>query len=131
MEHRWGRRVATHLPVRLTGAGSASGRLIDVSISGALIETQLRVRPSACITVETTTRDALPLKLPACVVRVGSGSIGVEWLEFATAAAVGLVAGLCEVPNANESDTVRPAFRGTGLAATRSASQPAIPNHSI
>jgi len=117
MEHRWGQRVATHLPVRLTGAGSTSGRLINVSISGALIETQLRVRPSACITVETATRDALPLKLPACVVRVGSGTIG-EWLEFATAAAVALVAGLCEVPNAGESDTVRPAFRGTGPAAT-------------
>ena len=131
MEHRWGRRVAAHLSVRLMGSGSATGRFIDVSISGALIETQLRVRPSACITVETTTRDAVPLKLPACVVRVGSGTIGVEWREFAAAAAVGLVAELCEVPNASESDTVRPAFRGTGLAATRSASQPAIPNHSI
>ena len=131
MEHRWGRRVAAHLSVRLMGSGSATGRFIDVSISGALIETQLRLRPSACITVETATRDAVPLKLPACVVRVGSGTIGVEWLEFATAAAVGLVAGLCELPNAGEGDTVRPAFRGTGLAATRSASQPAIPNHSL
>ena len=131
MEHRWGRRVAAQLPVRLTGRGSACGRFIDVSISGALIETQLLVRPSACITVETATRDALPLKLPACVVRVGSGTIGVEWLEFATAAAVGLVAGLCEGLNAGESDTMRPAFRGTGLASTRSASQPAIPNHSL
>jgi hypothetical protein len=62
-----------------------------VSISGAFIETPLRARPSACITVETPERDGLPLKLLACVVRAGEGVIAVEWLEFAPLAIVGLL----------------------------------------
>lgn len=130
MEHRWGQRVVTSLPVWLTGRRSASGRLLNVSISGALIETPLSVRPSACITVETPERDGLPLKLRACVVRAGEGVIAVEWLELAPLAILGLLTEGRYASVACESDTdpARPPRVGCAPV-TRRALQPPILHH--
>ena len=54
MEHRWGRRIACGAPVRLDiGAGApADGRLRDVSMSGAFIETTLA--PALFAAIELT-----------------------------------------------------------------------------
>jgi hypothetical protein len=96
MEHRWGRRTVVSLPVQLKSLyGYAPGRLIDVSVSGALIETDLRVLPSACIGIETPTHGSMSLpsdEVLACVVRAGYGVIAVEWLDFAPPSIVALLA---------------------------------------
>jgi hypothetical protein len=92
MEHRWGERLSTGIPVRLRCLKSPDsgcrclGCLENVSVSGALIRTELGICPSANIAVETLA-PALGLEareLPACVVRAGLGEIAVEWLDLAT-----------------------------------------------
>jgi hypothetical protein len=92
MEHRWGTRLSVILPVRLrclqlrdTGC-RCLGCLENVSVSGALIKTELGICPSAHIAVEALT-PALGLQtheLPACIVRGGSGEMAVEWLDLAS-----------------------------------------------
>ncbi len=92
MEHRWGRRLVSHVPVRLRCEQSPDsgcrclGFLESVSASGALIRTEVGICPSARITVETLSA-ALGLagrELPACLVRARPGEIGVEWTDFAS-----------------------------------------------
>jgi hypothetical protein len=93
MEHRWGRRLVTNIPVRLRCAQSPDsgcrclGCVENISASGASIRTELGICPSARIVIETLS-PALGLQgreLPACVVRESPGEIAVEWMDFASA----------------------------------------------
>jgi hypothetical protein len=62
------------------------GCLENVSASGALIRTELGIRPAPNVVVETLA-PALGLQgreLPASIVRVSPGKISVEWIEFAS-----------------------------------------------
>ena len=92
MEHRWGHRLSTNIPVRLRCMQSRDsgcrclGCLENVGASGALIRTELGIRPAANVFVETLV-PALGLQgreLPASIVRASSGEIEVEWLELAS-----------------------------------------------
>lgn len=92
MEHRWGRRLVTSIPVRLKCVGPPDsgcrclGRLENISTSGALIKTELGICPSSTIAVQTLTT-ALgqgSRQLPASIVRYSPGEIAVEWTEFAS-----------------------------------------------
>jgi hypothetical protein len=87
MEHRWGERVGVDLPVRITGHPFAvrTGRLSNLSVSGAFIRSDLDVRLLARIVVaielpHRPKRDA-PL-IPAFVARKFKDGIGIEWCEF-------------------------------------------------
>jgi len=99
MEHRWGRRLVSNIPVRLRCEQSPDsgcrclGYLESVSTSGASIRTERGICPSARMAVETLA-PALGLKdreLPASVVRAGSGEILVEWTEFASTGVLALM----------------------------------------
>ena len=62
------------------------GCLENVGASGALIRTELGIRPAANVFVETLVPD-LGLQgreLAASIVRVSSGEVEVEWLELAS-----------------------------------------------
>lgn len=92
MEHRWGRRLVSNIPVRLRCEQSPDsgcrclGYLETVSASGALIRTERGICPAARMTVETLA-PALGLnerELPACLVRESRGEIAVEWTDFAS-----------------------------------------------
>jgi len=92
MEHRWGHRLSTNIPVRLRCMQSRDsgcrciGCLETVGAGGALIRTELGIRPAANVFVETLA-PALGLQgceLPACIVRASSDQIEVEWLELAS-----------------------------------------------
>ena len=92
MEHRWGHRLSTNIPVQLRCMQSRDsgcrclGCLESVSASGALIRTELGIRPAPNVLVQTLA-PALGLQgreLPAYIVRTGSGAISVEWMEFAS-----------------------------------------------
>jgi hypothetical protein len=95
MEHRWGHRLSTNIPVRLRCMQSLDsgcrclGCLENVSASGALIRTELGIRPAPNLVIETLA-PALGLQgreLPASIVRASSGEIAVEWMEFASTGA--------------------------------------------
>lgn len=92
MEHRWGHRLTTNIPVRLRCLQALDsgcrclGRMESVSASGALIRTERGICPSAAMVVETLA-PALGMEereLPACVIRAGDGELAVEWTELAS-----------------------------------------------
>jgi hypothetical protein len=114
MEHRWGHRLSTKIPVRLRCMQSPDsgcrclGCLENVSASGASIRTELGIRPAPNVVVETLA-PALGLQgreLPASIVRATSGEICVEWMEFASS---GVSAVMTETMlNGGRSDGERP-----------------------
>jgi hypothetical protein len=92
MEHRWGHRLSTSIPVRLRCVQSPDsgcrclGCLESVSASGALIRTELGISPAPHVVVQTLA-PALGLQsreLPAAIVRARSGEMSVEWTELAS-----------------------------------------------
>jgi hypothetical protein len=80
MEHRWGHRVAVRLDVRLVCGRFAigEGRLRDVSVSGAFIETELELPILAQVRI-----GASDFEVAAHVVRAEATGIGVEWCALA------------------------------------------------
>jgi hypothetical protein len=87
MEHRWGERVRVDIPVRITGHPFTvrTGRLSNLSVSGAFIRADLDVRPLSRILVaidlpHRPKRDAP--QIPAFVARKLKDGIGIEWCEF-------------------------------------------------
>lgn len=88
MDHRWGRRVPIDCPVRIAAHRFAvrDGQLIDLSVSGALIEADLdsRVlsRVQVILLLPARPRHDAPV-VEAYVARKHKNVIGVEWCEFA------------------------------------------------
>ena len=114
MEHRWGHRLSTNIPVRLRCMQSPDsgcrclGYLENVSASGAIIRTELGIRPGPNVAIETLA-PALGLQgreLAASLVRASSREIAVEWMEFAS---TGVSALLTETMlNSGEDNGERP-----------------------
>ena len=99
MEHRWGHRLSSSIPVRLRCQQALDsgcrclGCMENVSGSGALIRTELGICPAPAIVVEPLI-PALGVagrELPACVVRAGPGEMAVEWLELGSTAVSALL----------------------------------------
>ena len=87
MEHRWGERVGVDIPVRITGHPFIvrTGRLSNLSVSGAFIRADLDLRPLSRILVaielpHQPKREAPTI--PAFVARKLKDGIGIEWCEF-------------------------------------------------
>lgn len=86
MEHRWGYRMTCDIGVKLFAdpASVGWGRIRDVSISGAFIETKLRASPPATVRltrVASTAEGPRAQTLRAVVVRRDRDGIGVEWFD--------------------------------------------------
>ena len=87
MEHRWGERVGVDIPVRITGHPFTvrTGRLSNLSVSGAFIRADLDVRPLSRILVAIELphrpKSDAPM-IPAFVARKLKDGIGIEWCEF-------------------------------------------------
>ena len=119
MEHRWGHRLSTTIPVRLRCQQALDcgcrclGCLENISGSGALIRTELGICPAPAIAVEPL----IPLvglaqdELPASVVRAIDGEMAVEWIDLASRAVSALLAEAMLTSGANESGRVRPLGR--------------------
>jgi hypothetical protein len=88
MEHRWGERIVVDIPVQVSVPPLVigTGRIINISISGAWISGRFDLPPLARAFVVFDfslggVREALPI---ACfVARVRQEGIGVEWRELA------------------------------------------------
>lgn len=114
MEHRWGQRLSTNIPVRLRCMQARDsgcrclGCLENVSATGASVKTELGIHPAPNVVVEVLA-PALGLQgreLPASVVRASCGEIAVEWLEFAS---TGVSAVMTETMlRSGEDDAERP-----------------------
>jgi hypothetical protein len=87
MEHRWGERIGVDIPVRIAGNPFAvrAGRLTNLSVSGAAIDTSFELRPLSRIQVFIDTPSQVRSDAPslaAYVTRIGKDSIGIEWCEY-------------------------------------------------
>jgi hypothetical protein len=78
MEHRWGKRVPVDVPVRLRcrAGDMAEGRIVNISLSGALIRTHASLGRLTRVDIHLNGR-----VIPSYVSRIDSTGIGVEWCE--------------------------------------------------
>lgn len=89
MEHRWGRRIAGRIPVRLTvGVGEfLLGQIVNVSISGAFVQTPRPLALWTQLEVEAVLRHHHvgrdPDRVAAHVTRRTSEGVGIEWCDLA------------------------------------------------
>ena len=85
MEHRWGQRMRCQARVYLSaGAGICdTGRVRDVSSSGAFIETTLHLpmQTRVMLVVRGNKSATHEVEIAASVARVSRDGIGVEWCE--------------------------------------------------
>jgi hypothetical protein len=118
MEHRWGRRLVSRIPVRLKCVQSPDcgcrclGRLESLSASGALIRTERGICPSAQMTIEPLA-PALGLQgreLPASLVRTGTGQVAVEWEDFASTGVFALMTETLLTGGSGKSEYEMPAL---------------------
>lgn len=91
MEHRFGTRRPLSLPVRLDKRGEtlAFGRMLNVSLSGAYIETTRIFQPLMQIEIYCGRFSGDPARasgIAAYMARKTITGVGVEWCEFAPAA---------------------------------------------
>ncbi len=88
MEHRWGTRVELGHSVLLEMDGQplALGRMLNASISGALIATPATMPALTAVKVRfppVAGASAQEFALDACVVRTETGAVAVEWRDMA------------------------------------------------
>jgi hypothetical protein len=90
MEHRWGERFTIDLAVKIAARPYAvrHGRLLDLSVSGGLIEVSTDLRRLMRVQVAFAMPNRFPHPVPlvsAYVTRKFHDCIGVEWSELAPA----------------------------------------------
>jgi hypothetical protein len=88
MDTRWGERIQVDFPVRMTAHRFAvrKGRLTDLSVSGASIESNFEPRLQSRIEIAMVSPLRPKYKSPVVVgyvTRRHKEGIGVEWCEFA------------------------------------------------
>jgi PilZ domain len=86
MEHRWGQREATDVAVYfVANSGTAgTGRVLDVSLTGAYLETLAPLRLLSVIYLKLDATAFTPGKaqcIAATVVRSDGRGVGLEWYE--------------------------------------------------
>ena len=95
MEHRWGRRARVDMGITLhPGFGTVSrGRLANVSLSGALVRTDMRLPTFTRVVVELPSQDSggTAAMIAAYVAREAPEGLGVEWTEFSPPAITALL----------------------------------------
>ena len=88
MEHRWGERFPVELIVRLHSGSTTilDARLANTSVSGALVNTDLRLPLFSHLVVEFDVARRYGVagqRVPAYVVRHARNGLGLEWQELA------------------------------------------------
>jgi hypothetical protein len=85
--HRWGQRISVDIPVRVAASSlpAIHGQLKNLSLSGALMETDLELPLHAyiAITVKLPGMGDSATTVMARVIRQLKDAVGVEWCEFA------------------------------------------------
>jgi hypothetical protein len=88
LDHRWGRRKVTDAPVRFVAlpATFGLGRITNVSVTGAFMETYAKLPLAAVVHLESIdSNNGVPRqRLTANVVRVDAHGVGLEWQECAS-----------------------------------------------
>lgn len=104
MEHRCGRRIEVAIPVtlRLASGELVPARMVNVSLSGALISTRARLPllGRVAVLLDTDESDEGPARTVwAHIVRKEHDGIGLEWSDFSPAAICAVLAEAGDVPS--------------------------------
>jgi CheY-like chemotaxis protein len=90
IEHRWGERVQVDIPFQMTAqtVSGIEGRLMDLSLSGALIQVNcdLRLNSLIEIRIQRPAPSECQVLLRAYVARKRGYDVGIEWCDFAAIA---------------------------------------------
>jgi hypothetical protein len=90
IEHRWGERVRVDIPFQMTAqtVSGIGGRLMDLSLSGALIHVNcdLRLNSLLEIRIQRPAPSECQVLLRAYVARKRGYDVGIEWCDFAAIA---------------------------------------------
>lgn len=116
MEHRWGRREATDVTVYFVASSGTdgTGRVLDVSLTGAYLETSVPLRLLSVIYLKLDATALTPGNtecIAATVVRSDGRGVGLEWYESAPEMAKGrarLAILARDAVNESESHSRRP-----------------------
>jgi hypothetical protein len=97
-EHRRGQRLAAAMWVRLNDSGTelGMGRISNASISGAFLETSLKLPVNANVVLEAVSSAGVALegvRLAARVARADARGLGLEWRVMATPQLLALLTG--------------------------------------
>src|ERR1700755_476298 len=88
MDHRWGRRRVTDAQVRFFAQPGTfgMGRVTNVSVTGAFLETALRLPLETVVHVESLdpVNNALRRRMVGNVVRHADNGVGIEWSQAAS-----------------------------------------------
>jgi hypothetical protein len=98
MKHHRGQRHPTNVTVQIftRPATIGQGRVLNISPTGAFLETQLPLQPLSLIYLlpDAPPTDTDGARIAATVVRLAGTGVGLEWYEFA-AETTGVYARLC------------------------------------
>lgn len=88
MEHRWGQRQSTDVLVRFVNlpATIGMGRLLNISVTGAYMETTMQLRRLSLVYLEPAASISCHGRLgriAASVVRLDETGVGLEWSDSA------------------------------------------------
>lgn len=91
MEHRWGKRSTVNVAatLHLACGTAARGRIVNVSLSGAFVLTEVRIPLFSRVVVELelgVPGYSCRQFVPGYVVREALGGFGLEWNEFSPSA---------------------------------------------
>jgi hypothetical protein len=90
IEHRWGERVWVDIPFQMTAQtmSGIEGRLMNLSLSGALIRADCDLRLNSLIEIRIQLPDSSECQvlLRAYVARKRGNDVGIEWCDFAATA---------------------------------------------
>jgi hypothetical protein len=133
MEQHRGQRHSTDVTVQFFTRPDTigAGRVLNVSATGAFMETRLPLRPLALLYLEPTIQPpagGIRERIAATVVRCTPTGVGLEWCEFAaeaTRAYACLVTGSNDV--ADEHQLSLPAIPNAGLPPRRHSHSVELP----
>ena len=93
VEHRWGQRVLADVPVTITCEGQqfGMGRISNVSLSGALLVTPLKMALHASVAISLIGEARSSEDIFASVVRTVPGGFAVEWRDMASPPVIALI----------------------------------------
>ena len=87
---RWGQRIPVDIPIQVAAHASPAihGRLKNLSLSGALMETnhELRLHAYIEISIKLPETGRSAMRIMARATRKLKDGVGVEWCEFAPSA---------------------------------------------
>jgi hypothetical protein len=100
MDHRCGTRFSMSVAVELRAAGrlGTPARLVVASVTGAVVETRMRLPPLLPVLLRPLGSDDPSLEIEAYVVRATERGVALEWQDPASDAVLALLPPRVETP---------------------------------